>query len=960
MMFHAAMFKSSRAIVVTCFLAFLPAAALAQSSPGPATLATAPPQSPSSIVGVVRSSSGVPLAGAELQLTGAARRTTTSSANGYFAFNNLLPGVYDITVVKASFGTVKRTDIILVPAEQVTLNVELAPATFSSLKEIGHVSVSAGGPGGINTSSAAIVDIPAATFQDQGQQQVVHVLNQTPGIVTTVQNFGFNDNGAYQSAIQEPQIRGCLSYETESLIDGHPISIGSSGFYSPLYLNTHALQAVELVKGPGSMPTDINYAVCGSVNYRTLEPTRTQQAGVDFDLNSYGGLSSNYQVTGMTTNGRLGYAFDYAIVGQPGPFQSDPQYTGTLRIAPGTTINGKPICGPTLPYYVCAGSFPATPPGQTGALNIAYPIVMCCTSLNSVFTNKSELAKLRYSFSPDTSLTVAYLGAQAYQSLYTNYIFPQQWFNPYNPTYSSIGFWPAPSSGIYKGSLKTGFAVPYGTLASYQPDNEQNQQGLFESEFRTAVGKDTVLLRYYTGVQHDIIYLGNPDGTGSSSLSGRVWGILPTGANGAFQSYNGDVATISQPNGGTSSLIGDHFQGYSAEINAPLGSNLITLSFDRTSHNSFYDFAGSTIVPESASQALGTVMLRGNFAITPNLTALFGNYFVNYTSHYTPNGGATWTDVNKSFYGPRLALTWQPRSGTSIRASLGSSIAPPFLVLINTQGGPPVANNQGAALYYTQILNNGNLNPEVGFGWDLGADQRLGRDYIVSGDIYQTSLHGQFLNETTLDGTYTPPSGPNQGKTRPLYVTTTANLGQSRYEGIEASLRRVVPIGFGFTVQGALIRAYTYNLPPGFYDTAAGPNTTNLGVIPNVNFYGSGNGYNGVADGNVPYAQGYAEVNYRARNGAIILVGTTYYGNNNSYNAKAFFTTLASARYPINNNISVQLTGTNIFNVLGAKTGNLFGGQQTPLVNGTTGVTTAFNVGPPTVDLILHVGTGAP
>ncbi len=975
-MLSSALPRRYRALIAGCAIALgigtsqcVTAPALAQTAAPPASAApsaspaaspAAAPAAPAAIIGVVKTPSGNVVAGAVVHLAGLAVRQTSTSATGEFSFLNLPAGFYEVTISKPAFVTIRKSGIAVAAEEQVSLNVELAPATFTSLKEIGHVSTSGSGSGAINTSTAAVVDIPAATFTDQGAEQVVHVLNETPGIITTVQNFGFNNNGAYQSTIQEPQIRGCLSYETESLIDGHPISIGSSGFYSPLYLNPHLLQAVELVKGPGSMPSDINYAVCGSVNYRTLEPTRAPQASVDFDLNTYGGLSSAYTATGSTTNGKLGYAFGFSVVGQPGPFNGDKAYSGSLDFAPTTTINGKSVCGPTLPYYVCAGSFPPTPPNKTGALAISYPVVICCSTLNSIYTNKSELGKLRYNFSPETSLTVSYLGAQAYQSLYTNYIFPQQTFDPYNPTYASLGYWPTPPSGLYKGSLKSGFVVPYATLVNYQPDNEQNQQGLLESELRTSLGKGTLLFRYYTGAQSDIIYDGNPNGTGSSSLTGQVWGILPTGPKGAFQSYNGGTYTISQQNAGTASLIQDHFQGYSGEYNIPVGADIFSLSFDRTAHNSYDNFAGSAIVPASASQALGTIMLKGSFMLSPTLTALFGNYFVNYTSHYTPDGGATWNDVSKSFYGPRLALTWQPRNGTSVRASLGSSIAPPYLVLINTQGGVPVANNQGAVLYYTQIANNGNLNPETGFGFDLGIDQRIGRDYIASADVYQTNLHGQFLDSTALDGTYTATSGPNKGKTRPLYITKTENLGQSRYEGIEASFRRIVPFGFGFTIQGALLRAYTYNLPPGFYDTAQGPNTTNLGVIPNVNYYGGGNGYNGVADGSVPYAQGYGELNYRAKNGALFLIGATYFGNNNSYNAPAFVTFLASARFQVNKNVSLQVSGTNLFNVLGAKTGNLFGGSQVPLVNGTDGVTTQFNVGPPTADLILHMATGSP
>ena len=72
--------------------------------------------------------------------------------------------------------------------------------------------------------------------------------------------------------------------------------------------------------------------------------------------------------------------------------------------------------------------------------------------------------------------------------------------------------------------------------------------------------------------------------------------------------------------------------------------------------------------------------------------------------------------------------------------------------------------------------------------------------------------------------------------------------------------------------------AYPYDLPAGFYDTSAGPLTTNLGVVPNVNFNASGYNYNVASIARVPYAQGSAELNWRGRNGAFGLIDVTYYG----------------------------------------------------------------------------------
>jgi hypothetical protein len=943
---------ASIAVVIAGLMCLLIAPVRAQPVPAPS--AAAPAGTTGTIAGTVTDPDGLQIGGADVTLSGPTQAHTKTDDHGAFAFEKVPLGLYQVTVVKAAYVTISRTDIGVTGNAQVTVTVQMQPATFTSLQEIGHVSVSSHG-GTLNTSTAAVIEVPQQVFVDQGVPQVTKVLNETPGIVTTIENFGFDNNGAYQALEQEPQIRGALPYETESLIDGHPVAVGASGLFSPIFLNPLTLQDVEVVKGPGSMPSDINYSVGGSVNYRTLEPTRVPLESATFDYNNYGGISSNFKATGTILNSRFGYALDYGITGQPGPFNGQQEWAGTLEFNSTAKINGQPLCGPTYPESYCGGSLgPPGPANDTGYLSLAYPIAICCNPLYSDYTNRTELAKARYSFSSQTSLTVAFLGAQAIQTQYLSYNFPAQTFNPYNPSYAAFGLWPMPSSGDYTGSLPNGFVVPYSTEA-YFPSTEQVQQGLLESELRTSLGNSTVLFRYYTGAERDVTYQAINSGT-TLSFTGQVYGILPTGTGGAFQDYTGQTETFTQVLGGLSEDITSNYGGYSGEIDIPGGSNLYTLSVDRTQQSGYYFFNGTTEVPSGASQAFTTFLARGTFSLTPQLTAMLGNYFVNYSSHFTPDGGMTWDNASHSFYGPRLAMTWRPETGTSVRFSAGSSIAPPYLSLINTAGGPPTGNNQGAVIYYFETENNGNISPETAFGYDLGLDQRLAPNLVASSDVYRTNLHGQFLTTSTADGTYTATSGPNQGKTAPLYITESANLGESRYEGWELSLKDAPPVGFGFVAQGALIRAYAYNLPAGFYNTATGPNTTNLGILPNANFTPTGNGYNGIG-GRVPYAQGYGELSYHLRNNAFIRVGATYYGNNNSFNAPPFFDVSASARYPMGRYASLQLSGDNLTNQLSSITGNLFGGLTVPLVNGTNGVTTLYNLGPPTVHLTLNVQT---
>jgi hypothetical protein len=317
-----------------------------------------------------------------------------------------------------------------------------------------------------------------------------------------------------------------------------------------------------------------------------------------------------------------------------------------------------------------------------------------------------------------------------------------------------------------------------------------------------------------------------------------------------------------------------------------------------------------------------------------------------------------------------LAIQARPNADTSVRFSTGGSIAPPYISLLSAPAEPPQPNIPAAPNYYTENVNNGQISPETAWGYDLGIDHRIARRLTVSGDLYLTTLHNSFLSETYQDGTYTATSGAAIGQTEPLYITKTANLGQSRYEGIEAQIVDDPLAGFGFRVQGSLMRAFAYDVPNSLYATSSGPYTTNLAVVPNINYQPSGIGFNGVEDvnsgsGRVPYSQGYAEVNFKTLRGVLLNLGVTYYGNNNSYNNPAFGVVSSSFRYPIGRAGSLQISGFNLTNAYAQPYFNFFGGIPVPLVNGSHGAKTgnlgtieSGNVGPTTFRLIYSLSVG--
>ena len=101
---------------------------------------------------------------------------------------------------------------------------------------------------------------------------MTYVLDQIPGM--QISYPGSAANGASTGAITFPNIRNGLSYETATLIDGHPLSVGLYGDYVTTFLESGAAAVGRSHQGPGATAPQVNYAINGTVNFRTKDPRR--------------------------------------------------------------------------------------------------------------------------------------------------------------------------------------------------------------------------------------------------------------------------------------------------------------------------------------------------------------------------------------------------------------------------------------------------------------------------------------------------------------------------------------------------------------------------------------------------------------------------------------------------------------------------------------------------------------
>jgi outer membrane receptor protein involved in Fe transport len=750
-----------------------------------------------------------------------------------------------------------------------------------------------------------------------------------------------------------PNLRGALDYEKETLLDGHPLINGRFGDYPIMFVNAFLLDGIEIAQGPTANAAQINYGIGGTVNFRTAEPTRKPMGDLLAGTDGYGGGYSNLRYSSTSTNGKLAFVVDYAVYGTRGPLNG---YASQITLPPGSiisgygaiggTTSGKPPSGVSGPYPIANAA--GNPP------NAYISLVACCQHVTSSFLNRGELAKLRYAFSPATSLTLSYLGLQ---SQYDN---TASAFTQLYSTFAPGASYSAPAGGPQRGSqllLNAATQIPPRRLLDSEP--------VLQAELRTAYHNDNVVARFY-GAALDR-FTGNSLTAPQANYTTAPVTLYGTGAIGGAQTtFTGQTASVTIPTPYFQQGEVDQLRGESFEYDHPIAANLLTFSFDRTTYlTNAYQVTGnaskpggnvSTPIPAGSRQDFTTYLTRGEWMLGAKLELTLANYFNVYQSRFSAaqntDGSFTFANATRTHDDPRLGLAYHPTSELSLRFTAGSAVAPPFIQLLDGLSQTPEQVYTPGATAVTIAQNSGGLLPETSFGYDAGADWRLHNGAVVSFDAYLTNLRNQFVGTVTSAGTFTP---AGSSAAIPVFVSTNANLGKARFEGVQFALSKDPAVGVGYTVNGALQRAYPYDIAPAFYATGSGPDTTNLGVVPGLNFIGDNKPFfNGISNKSEAYAQGFAQIHERWQHGQYLALGLTYYGPNNTYNVPAFAVMDASYRFAIAPQTTLQISDDNVLGAYPNPWITAQAGIPAPLVNGQIGLRNAVPVGPSAIHLQLE------
>ncbi len=864
-----------RLLVVALSLFILPSTALAQSATGTGT-----------ITGTAKTVAGAPVSGASVTASGPTRSTVTTDRGGNFTLT-LPPGIYRVTVTKGGYVPATSTDLAVFSGESLPLNVTMTEANLTSLRTIATVSTQARGSS-INTGTAAINYLPAQAITDYASPQINDVLQHLPN--TVIQKMGSQPDTTIV-------LGGVQPYETQVLIDGHPLSMGQFGVWLSEYFSSFLVAGVETQTGPGNTTPFANTAVGGTANILTPTFTSKPTFNLVMGADSYQSQYSNLLLTDNI--GKFQYVFGVGYGSENGPY-----FQGNHCVI-----------------------YPENPANDNTPQSAGI-IQFCGDSSGSLFT-KGEILKVRYNFSPQTSFDVGFIGAQGgylpQGTSYGNYIgvttilgcFPTGEWTLNGVTQPSVNLCTNPANSNLIGKSIDGYTW-------YPGSNVYSNQPIFTGQLRTSIGNTTILVRPYAGNIERII-----DGQDEQNYP-YFWsepGTVPSGGTNpnSFELYcnNGtdyDGFTINPDGTGPvvngqeecnqtvfSEFEQDKLYGNTLSFLHPIGDNLVTLTWDFHGDNTFaYYDTPSDIATPNTTERYNTISLTGDWNLTHSLLARFGVYETNWhLSGSQPQPGAPapapLVPLTRSIsrFDPHIGLVYQPRGNLSYRAAWGTSETFPFSAQVS--GEPEVTPESLTFPYGFVTQKNPFLDPETTSEFSVGADMRVRNGGVFSLDLQNDNIRNVF------ESVAIPNAIPVTGQPIGYALITPFNAASLRTELALLRYSYEPHFGLGYNAAFSFESSIVRGIPVGYY--ALGP-----GLPANdQQICGFGEATPGTPTC-IPYMKGYGQLTYGFHDGTYTALGMDFEGKNNTYFQPPFVQFDLTYRKPLTNEFELQFSVQNLLN----------------------------------------------
>lgn len=680
----------------------------------------------SSVVGTVvdqRNALSIPSASVSLSQGGKVVDTQKTDASGHFAFRNVRPGIYDLTVRATGFFGTATSDVVVGGENStITVNAALSTATGTvtdTTRVIGGTTGSARDALAAATTISQTVNVQNTV--KTGQIRVTDQLATLPAInLATTSSFGDDANIS---------IRGFGDTETQALLDGHPIGpLGVNpnspsnryGTFNYGLMPAFGLQDVVVTYGSGAQGLYGTDTIAGSVNFETLNPAGRPQATVAQQFGGFGLSSTTFAATG--TSGHLGFALAAGVVGTYGSF-----FPGQIfQAGRPSNVNGLSV----------------NPPGACN--NASGLDVSPCNQAVSTYAVSqntklgADMLKLRYALSPATSLTATVYDAVQWADSTGNgdndYL-PydsrlNQITNPNNPASVPNCTTPAGTggysvitdpinnvTGCYTAQQYA--AATSGPVGGGAGRQRSTQMRDYHLRFNTTLGANNVTLDYFL---NNFTYWKDSTLSGGYNAQGALLGT-PDFAD--FYNTQGFLAS-------DDIVSAKDELGFGYYVQHQLQTANVSVADPTTG-----SLGLATLTPYTLGE--GNAFLRDTYTFNDRLSA-FANMWIKRSSV-----------TQQTTFDPRISLQIRPTPADVFRVTYGRSDGAPSPLLKAT--GQLLVTDPGASLTnvscsgFNSVGTSGNpdLKPENANDFEAGYGHRFAGDSNIQVNAYVTTVKDQLF-----------------------------------------------------------------------------------------------------------------------------------------------------------------------------------------------------------------------
>jgi outer membrane receptor protein involved in Fe transport len=805
--------------------------------------------------------------------------TTTTDANGSYRFSSEPPGIYSVGIQARGYTGARIDDVAVTAGAGTTIRTPLLAANTSTtgqtLEVIGSTRTTGLSGNTLAASSTIQTNLDPTQMQQLGFFNAAEALGQVPGVNLSGSPHSVGDDISID-------IRGMGPGEVRPLVDGHPIGplgIGNQDYLDYTNSAFSLLQNIQITEGSGATGLYGVDVIGGTIDFQTLNPTAKPHYHFSQAYGDDGTLDTLFSATG--TDGKIGYVLGHSVTGTYGDFEPQQIFQ-----------SGRPNNNSNLP--------------NGGACTASNDVSSCNQALNTYAVSGNykvlnDLVKLRYSFTPSTTLTITGYSTNTYEDSTGN---GDDDNIPYATRLAQIQGTPETCTGGYTVMTNTGsacYSAQQWAAASSGPfgggsgrDRGTSLQD-YSATFNTQIGNNAIAINTYSDYYNFHKY--------SSAAAGyNAAGTILIGGGTYQDDYLSHGLLISDDIVSSANDVGF---GYFVEHQKDYGDNIAAAT----------DASGNPIY----------------LYFTPQATYGEGDYSFFLRDIYTPRSDLSFfvnawdrrsSVTEHTSLDPRISAVYKPTGHDVVRLTAGEADGDPSVDLTQADALTGITNASSlnpSCNGLNPIATSGNpsLLPERSKDLEAAYGHRFWDDTAINVDAYVSTVSNQIFQSIipiTAQALANPGIGPYLGNfatkidTCPgdtgrytaadvasvLALYAPANAATALYRGIEASGRIRISRQFRFD--------FTYDIQ----------SAQQFG-IPNLDLANTPYLLDGGQEEGIPLQQGSVTLDYTHQGFETQLQGY-YVGNNNTWNRPAFTYFNGFASKKVTPRVTLTFSAFNVFN----------------------------------------------